>query len=678
MNANSSTTPAAYTVFFSHRLKDKHVAHSIKQLLQRHTANVDYFVSEDIEKGVNWRKTITAQLHHSRFLILLFTDPEEDWSWCLYETGFFDALTQLSDNTNTRRIHCLHHPDTGPPKPIADLQTVPATPEEIIKWLTGLFDQTQQTKTSHRDNIQIPQLASEISGFFTNDHKPLYSPKSVVVEVDRDLLDSPDDLPPNTTIQGDDAIMSELFGAHTGTLDWTSVKNRFDTFPNSSEANLNALKEISRAVYSISHNARVRPLQSIMFVEDGPKRYRPVISHAREFSMGRIGCEILLIEETGGPLQNVDKKLGALLTAIRLAVRIRWEIVRPFVLVSNIKLLARLNARKLRFDLQTCFNNIFIEAEFRGNFSPVDVWSAFENNGDRDKVQAMMEEWPAVYRNIWRSIGFLAVDETFSDVSAQPFTADDIASLSVAMEKLGEMNRDFLEIAMERAKVLVDGELSVNATNVVQLETGGRRPPETRAGVPEKHDAAYLENKVADPRYGSYAANNYSDYIGTYFAFRRALTDQTNFLRTIFQISWSERKRCLEFFEEQRYLSSAGRPVDFSQQGDIYINNDVGLLHLVTSDRGAIRVITLSKLRRSDSILEGIVLTQLRHSRYYSPAVSPIYLQKAEEVENRSEVSSLIGPIAPTHELYPTVAGYIAEVEREVAYFPPDSSTRST
>jgi hypothetical protein len=75
------------------------------------------------------------------------------------------------------------------------------------------------------------------------------------------------------------------------------------------------------------------------------------------------------------------------------------------------------------------------------------------------------------------------------------------------------MNRDFLEIAMERAKVLVDGELSVNATNVVQLETGGRRPPETRAGVPEKHDAAYLENKVADPRYGSYAANNYSDYI---------------------------------------------------------------------------------------------------------------------------------------------------------------------
>jgi hypothetical protein len=135
-----------------------------------------------------------------------------------------------------------------------------------------------------------------------------------------------------------------------------------------------------------------------------------------------------------------------------------------------------------------------------------------------------------------------------------------------------------------------------------------------------------------------------------------------------------KKKRCLEFYEEQKYTSSAGRPVNFGQQGDIYINNDIGLLHLVTSDRGAVRLITLSKLRRTDDILEGIVLTQLRNSHYYSPAVSPIYLQKADGVVSRSEVISLTGPIAPTDELYRTVAAYIEEVEREVAYFPPTSS----
>jgi hypothetical protein len=240
------------------------------------------------------------------------------------------------------------------------------------------------------------------------------------------------------------------------------------------------------------------------------------------------------------------------------------------------------------------------------------------------------------------------------------------------------MNSNFLDMAVERTKVLVQGELGVNATNVGHLESGGYRPPETRAGVSDEHDGARLENKIADTRYGSYAVNHYADYIGRYFGFRRAFTNQTNFLRTVFEISWSEEKRCLEFREEQKYVSSAGRSVDFSQQGDIYINNDVGLLHLVTSDRGAIRLITLSKLRRSDGILQGVVLTQLRHSLYYSPAVSPIYLQKAEGVANGSEVSSLIGPIAPTHEVYPTVAGYIADVEREVAYFAPESSTRSS
>jgi hypothetical protein len=89
--------------------------------------------------------------------------------------------------------------------------------------------------------------------------------------------------------------------------------------------------------------------------------------------------------------------LGALLTSIRMAVRIRWEIVRPFVLESNLRILAAFNARKLRFDLQRCFNTIFIEAEFRGNFSPIDVWRAFETSADQSKFQTMIEEWDHTY-----------------------------------------------------------------------------------------------------------------------------------------------------------------------------------------------------------------------------------------------------------------------------------------
>jgi hypothetical protein len=457
LGAGHDTAHANYTVFFSHKLKDRHVAHSIKTLLTENTANVAYFVSEDIEKGDNWHKAITEQLHNARFLVLVFTDPDEDWSWCLYETGFFDALARV-DTTQTRRIFCLHHPNTGPPKPIAHLQPIPATKEEVATWLTYLFDATEQPKTYNRDKVQIPKLANEICGFFEGGGRPLYSAKSVNLEVDGRSLASPDDLPDDSIIRGGLALMTELFGANTGTLDWFTAKKRFESFPNSREVNLNALKEISRSLYSISKNNRVVPLQSTIFVEQGPKRYRPVISRAKELSPGRISSEILLIEEVGGPLQNVDKRLGALLTALRMALRIRWEIVRPFVVESSVRILAH-NARKLRFDLQTCFNNIFIEAEFRGNFSQGDVWSAFETDVDKNKIEKMIKEWDGSYQKIWKGIGFGDVRETYSEVSAEPFSDEDITSLADGMRELEEMNRDFLDIAVVRAEILIRREL---------------------------------------------------------------------------------------------------------------------------------------------------------------------------------------------------------------------------
>lgn len=288
VSANSTTPTADYTIFISHKSTDKDVALSLKKLLADHTTKVDYFVSEEIDTGEKWRETIIKLLHQSRFLVLVFTDPHENWNWCLYETGFFDALTEVADKAHIRRIFCLHHPDIEPPNPIADLQTVPAKPEKVIAWLTSLFVQTQQPATKYQRETEIPQLAYEICGYFKK-REPLYSARSVHIEVDYQLLDSsPDDLPASSTIHGDAGLMTELFGSHTASLDWASVRNRFDSFPNSSAVNLNAMKEIARSVHSIFKNNRVFPLQSQIFVGQGPKRYRPVISSVTELPTGRI------------------------------------------------------------------------------------------------------------------------------------------------------------------------------------------------------------------------------------------------------------------------------------------------------------------------------------------------------------------------------------------------------
>src|ERR1700730_11018994 len=311
----SPNSNGKYQVFFSHKEEDAKVTHCIKDLLDRHTENVTYFISENIERGTNWRQTIAEELTLSSFLVLVFTDPNKDWKWCLYETGFFDALTRIPNTLHTRRIYCLHHASNPPPSPIADLQTVPAKIEDVSQWLKELFDHTLQTKDVFRDDI--PQIASQICELFVRERKPIYLAKAVKIAVRCSSLKSPDDLPEDTIIEGDQRLMEEVFGTNTGKIDWNSAKKRFTKFPNSSEANLSALKEIANAVYRIQDNSRVRPIQGTIFVEQGPKRYRPVISYAKELSADRISCEMLLIEEVGGPLQNVDKRLGALLTSIR-------------------------------------------------------------------------------------------------------------------------------------------------------------------------------------------------------------------------------------------------------------------------------------------------------------------------------------------------------------------------
>ena len=210
-------------------------------------------------------------------------------------------------------------------------------------------------------------------------------------------LTSPDDLPEGTTIGGDQRLMEELFGKSN--IDWKSAKKRFQQFPNSVHVNLNTLKELSRAIYAIYKHNILHSVQGIIFVEQGPKRYRPVIVRVKELTKGRIGCEIMFIEDAGGQLQNVDKVLGALLTSIRSAVRIRWEIVRPFV--SSVRTEAKISSSKLRFDLQTCFNNVFLEAEFRGHFAPKDLVNAFERPADKAKVLAIMAEFE---RNLSRNL----------------------------------------------------------------------------------------------------------------------------------------------------------------------------------------------------------------------------------------------------------------------------------
>jgi hypothetical protein len=75
----------------------------------------------------------------------------------------------------------------------------------------------------------------------------------------------------------------------------------------------------------------------------------------------------------------------------------------------------------------------------------------------------MIEKFDKTYRKIWKGLGFADVTETFGEVSNQPFSDQDLALLDTGLRELEEMNKDFLDIAVARAGVMIRKELGITA-----------------------------------------------------------------------------------------------------------------------------------------------------------------------------------------------------------------------
>jgi hypothetical protein len=176
--------------------------------------------------------------------------------------------------------------------------------------------------------------------------------------------------------------------------------------------------------------------------------------------------------------------------------------------------------------------------------------------------------------------------------------------------------------------------------------------------------------EISREEYGGYTKEQYQDYLGFYYAYRRSFSFPRMLLRTIFKIEWDKEAHCLAFAETHKYESPAiGRTMDFSQKGHVYISPTVNLLHLLTHTRGALRLITLTKLRLDDLTMQGIVLTQARRTFYFQPSVSPIFFQQTDRSCRIEELATHVGPIRPGEADYEQVFEFLAEVERNIGIF---------
>jgi transcriptional regulator with XRE-family HTH domain len=176
---------------------------------------------------------------------------------------------------------------------------------------------------------------------------------------------------------------------------------------------------------------------------------------------------------------------------------------------------------------------------------------------------------------------------------------------------------------------------------------------------------------VAKPELGGYTREAYADYVGGYFAYRRSFISRDRILRSLYTLEWSKEVGGLSFREHQQY-KTRGKPVDHSQNGPVHISPKYNLIHLVTSAKGAVRLVTLIK---NEDLFRGAILTQSDQEQFYQPSISPIYLERIPDFDPSAPRLDMVGPIDRTHEDFGPIAERLEEIERKTILF---ASNRST
>jgi transcriptional regulator with XRE-family HTH domain len=184
---------------------------------------------------------------------------------------------------------------------------------------------------------------------------------------------------------------------------------------------------------------------------------------------------------------------------------------------------------------------------------------------------------------------------------------------------------------------------------------------------PQLSNPEFEEIEVAETWYGSYARAPYKQFEGAYFANRRSFSYPNVFVRSLFEIKWHPEDWIFVFEEHQSYVTESNRKVDHSQKGEVYISQFTDLIHLVTVNAGAVRTITLTKMRGSGSVMRGAVLTQSDRGLFFQPSISAFYLEHISQFDPAIHLLK-VGNVKQGDDDYAKIAGEIARIEADVMF----------
>ena len=445
-------------IFVSHKQQDFQAAHQLKKILGERSGNqVKIFVSEqDIKGGDKWGEALKSVLQSSRLLILLYTNPTEDWDWCLYETGLFTPLK----GDSSRRVICFHADSVDPPKPLKNLQTVPivtSNPGEdvdenevmqaqaarntrlIDSFLEPFFLEDKLVGRAINPSLepdQLSRIAVEIAALFAPQEIERHYPiKRLAIEYPDDAEFTQDQIAAEssvTTTNEDLAILGVGFKATT----WANLVACMK------EAGIDThwTTELARQIFA-RHTGQAflnKAIISTFRGADDNKSYRPVLYRIDIKNRKSFRFHVLFAEQYSAHILGDSAMPAAVFNLIHLANRMRADVIDRFTAELIGQSLAANELGTLLQRLQTALRFVEDEAAHLGYLLPEKVEELFELPHDKKTVVRLFAEWEGIRESLREAIS----KESMSGVKRQ-------------LEAMRQVNATFLVMASQRYAYLI-------------------------------------------------------------------------------------------------------------------------------------------------------------------------------------------------------------------------------
>jgi TIR domain len=448
------TKPDVLNLFVSFKSKDQAVANQFKELLERlvpapRRSQLSVFVSSGIPAGDDWVRHVHEALRTCDCFILLYTDPQMEWTWCLYESGFYVG-NRLEREMPNRKLVVLHSPDVTPPSPLLRWQAVPARLPAVRKLLTDLFsrpigDNHQAIMPDVEQYTAFEETAKAIAHLIGPSAEREYYTRYVQVFVsaeDVQHMRETGELPAAAEVESDQRSL-QLFGRRPPgqprglfpvRSTWPQVVQRVQSEQSSEfgEWHRSLVRGILDAIDGNDFSPELPRFRSI----DGTEFY-PTIQILDRFSNGSFAAYVIFSQVLPEHDPRPPDEMGTVSNMLTVARHFHWGVCERFEReLARLEVFPAAGGEAIARTIDGLATEIYrsmtksTSAELLTVDRPLRAMVTAE---DRAEIKAIYREWDVIKPSLTKALADKHLEDTLR-----------------VLQVLRELNRRFLRLAAKR------------------------------------------------------------------------------------------------------------------------------------------------------------------------------------------------------------------------------------